>query len=109
MLDKILESYWFGIVPRKMGGNLIEVFKERIPELRAWEQYVGPLEVCAERLKTLRDFDTAFTIKIYGYDTVQNYYRKASCVISLNSITTPCFFLSTTDDMVVRYFLSLIF
>jgi len=104
MLDKILEEHLFGLVPRKMGTNVIEIFKEHFSELRAWEKYVGPLEACAERLKTVRDFDTAFTIKIYGYDTVQNYYRKASCVVSLNTIKIPCFFLSASDDMVVRYF-----
>jgi len=104
ILSKFIEDRFSGIISRTLGAGIIKVFKERIPELRGLEKTIGPLEIFANRAKTVRDFDTAVTAKTYGYDSVKNYYRKASCVLSLNTIKIPCFFLSAIDDIVVRYF-----
>lgn len=48
--------------------------------------------------KTVREFDSSFTIKQFGYETVEHYYADASLHDKLGNIRTPVLCLSAADD-----------
>ncbi|XP_050523517.1 phospholipase ABHD3 [Daktulosphaira vitifoliae] len=48
--------------------------------------------------KTIREFDRNFTIKMFGYNTVEEYYDAASLHDKIDRFQTPCLFLSAEDD-----------
>ena len=47
------------------------------------------------------EFDQKFTIKLYGYENTDEYYKQASVASSLNKIQIPVLALSSKDDPVV--------
>ncbi|WP_455222036.1 hydrolase [Kaarinaea lacus] len=51
-----------------------------------------------QRIKTLRDYDNRMTAKINGFETVDNYYRIASCKQYLKNIRTPTLIIHAIDD-----------
>ncbi|RWS26817.1 phospholipase ABHD3-like protein, partial [Leptotrombidium deliense] len=48
---------------------------------------------------TLRDFDERFTIKMWGFESSDHYYREASNKGKLNLIKRPTLCVSAADDM----------
>jgi len=54
-----------------------------------------------QSFKTVRDFDRNFTIKVYGYDTVNDYYWGISSCRRMQSIKIPLFMLQADDDPLV--------
>ena len=51
------------------------------------------------RCNTLRDVDTHFTSKLFGYQTCEDYYREACIDTKIQNIQTPTIFLNAADDM----------
>lgn len=49
--------------------------------------------------KTIREFDTRFTSKMFGYPTNDDYYRDASPVHRLKSVQVPMLCLNAADDV----------
>lgn len=47
---------------------------------------------------TIREFDTAYTIKMFNYADVYRYYEDASLSNKLHQIHVPCLCLSAADD-----------
>lgn len=47
---------------------------------------------------TIREFDTAYTIKMFNYTNVYHYYEDASLSNKLHLINVPCLCLSAADD-----------
>lgn len=47
---------------------------------------------------TIREFDTAYTIKIFNYTNVYHYYEDATLSNKLHLINVPCLCLSAADD-----------
>jgi len=54
-----------------------------------------------QSFKTVRDFDRNFTIKVYGYETVNDYYWGISSCRRMQSIKIPLFMLQAEDDPIV--------
>ena len=52
--------------------------------------------------KHVRDFDRNFTIKVYGYETVNDYYWAISSCRKIKSIKVPLLLLNAEDDPVVE-------
>ncbi|XP_050424499.1 phospholipase ABHD3-like isoform X2 [Adelges cooleyi] len=48
--------------------------------------------------KTIREFDRNYTIKMFGYNTVEDYYDSASLHDKIDRFNIPCLFLSAADD-----------
>ncbi|XP_049310628.1 phospholipase ABHD3 [Bactrocera dorsalis] len=48
--------------------------------------------------KTIREFDTNFTIKHFGYPSVEDYYNDATLQDKLHHISVPLLCLSAADD-----------
>lgn len=51
--------------------------------------------------KHVRDFDRNFTIKVYGYETVNDYYWAISSCRRIKQIKVPLLLLNAEDDPVV--------
>jgi predicted alpha/beta-fold hydrolase len=51
-----------------------------------------------ERAKNVREFDVVATSRLFGYKSVNEYYRHASSVIDIPYISVPSLFLSALDD-----------
>ncbi|OQS04249.1 DEAD/DEAH box RNA helicase [Thraustotheca clavata] len=81
-----------------MTKNLIDVV---FHQTNAHEVFQDHPEVDLDHLRTsknLREYDDRFTRRVFGYDTVSEFYREASCVPYIKHITIPTFFLSAYDD-----------
>lgn len=48
--------------------------------------------------KTIREFDSNYTIKLFGHESVESYYKKASLHDKLDRIQIPCLCLTAADD-----------
>lgn len=48
--------------------------------------------------KTIKEFDSHFTSKHFGFDDVDHYYASASLHDKLHLISVPCLCLSAADD-----------
>lgn len=48
--------------------------------------------------KTIREFDANYTIKLFGHNSVEEYYKKASLHDKLDLIKIPCLCLNAADD-----------
>lgn len=51
------------------------------------------------RCRSLRDIDTHFVTKQFGYQTLDDYYRDACLDTKVKDIRTPTLFLNAADDM----------
>lgn len=49
-------------------------------------------------IKNFRDYDLLFTCKIFGFDTVEDYYRNSSCYGDLHRIKVPTVFFNSKND-----------
>ena len=47
---------------------------------------------------TLYRFDHTFAIKMFGYDSVDDYWNRASCWHTIEQIKTPTLFFNALDD-----------
>ncbi|RKP29543.1 AB-hydrolase YheT [Metschnikowia bicuspidata] len=52
-------------------------------------------------LKTLRDFDEAFTSKLFGFNCAEEYYRHASPSQRLLNVRAPLLIFNSKDDPIV--------
>ncbi|WPK27775.1 hypothetical protein PUMCH_005175 [Australozyma saopauloensis] len=53
------------------------------------------------KLQNLRDFDEAFTSKLFGFNCAEEYYRHASPSQRLLNVRVPLFIFSSKDDPIV--------
>eukprot|EP00884_Botryococcus_braunii_P009089 jgi/Botrbrau1/18181/Bobra.53_1s0048.2 len=51
--------------------------------------------------QSVRDFDRAFTIKMFGYRTTDHYYREASSAPFLHRVRVPLLCLNAEDDPII--------
>jgi predicted alpha/beta-fold hydrolase len=47
---------------------------------------------------TIREFDTRFTAKLFGYDSLSDYYTDARLVGKLSAVKVPTLTLNAEDD-----------
>ena len=53
------------------------------------------------KVKTWKEFDDNFTVKVHGYDNVAEYYRDSSCQGLISNITVPTLVIHSKDDPVI--------
>ncbi len=51
--------------------------------------------------RTLQDYDEKITTKLWGYQTVHEYYDEASCKHVLDNIQIPLLVLQALDDPII--------
>ena len=85
---------------------MVRVLLDNINELRPLEKEIGSLEIVANKVRNIREFDEFITSRTHGYGTPSNYYRKASSALVLSDIAIPSLFIQALDDPVVWYYFS---
>ena len=48
--------------------------------------------------RTIRQFDSSFTAKLFGYDSYQEYYNDANIHLKLHQVKIPVLALNAADD-----------
>ncbi|RUS21234.1 Alpha/Beta hydrolase protein [Endogone sp. FLAS-F59071] len=61
---------------------------------------IDPAQVSTAR--TIREFDTAVTRVVFGYDTVNDYYRDASSCRFITRVRVPLLCLNAVDDPIAK-------
>lgn len=78
--------------------------------LRRWQKQLFPEEVKQKHkinekaiwsAATLVELDEAYTRRISGYSSLDEFYRKSSCVSFWDSIKIPMVFVNSVDDPIV--------
>jgi len=54
------------------------------------------------KAKNFRDIDKYISIRIYGYPTVDDYYKSESIINRIQDIEVPSIFMFCSDDPVVQ-------
>ncbi|KAG0198652.1 hypothetical protein BGX28_007904 [Mortierella sp. GBA30] len=79
-----------------MGGNLKNLFLKNIQVF--FNSTIIDVSEVQRDVHTMRQFDDQVTRKVFGFTTVSEYYRAASCAPRLLSIRRPFLCLSALDD-----------
>jgi len=80
-----------------LNRHLAHCLVESIKDVRHHFEANYPLDLVFAS-KTIREFDSLFTTKMFGYKSVQDYYIAAKLTDRLNNIKVPLFALSAEDD-----------
>ena len=103
--------YCLLVSARKIKGTIYDVLltkilAKKLGQIRlAYEKCAEKKEMNIERAlnaKNLYEFDDNFTRKVYGYETVDTYYRKFSSVEKIKSIKMPLLGISALDDPIAH-------
>ncbi|KAG1501442.1 hypothetical protein G6F53_011079 [Rhizopus delemar] len=99
-MDRLEDSY-FGktIYSPTMANNLRNLFSKHMDVLEKGGK-VNREQVMAAR--TIREFDDACTRKMFGYTTVNNYYRDASSCRFIEFVKIPLLCLNALDDPIAH-------
>lgn len=73
------------------------------PKARAkWQQYPGLFDVAAlERARNLHEFDQIFTAPLHGFESADDYWRRASAKPKLRDIRIPAYLINAINDPLV--------
>lgn len=77
--------------------NFLKTLKNKVKDKHKMfpdEIDIRPLK----RIKTLRDFDNAYTAPLHGFKDAEDYYKKASSIYLLQYIKTPTLIINALDD-----------
>eukprot|EP00741_Cyanophora_paradoxa_P012279 tig00020604_g11865.t1 len=80
---------------RVMAQSLIKHFLENAHYYDEWDG------ICRDRIirsRTVREFDDTFTRVLFGYESVDAYYRDASSAYYLKGVRVPLLAISDIDD-----------
>ncbi|BDC51922.1 hypothetical protein F183_A42370 [Bryobacterales bacterium F-183] len=55
------------------------------------------------KLRSIWDFDEAYTSKLFGFGTARNYFRTQSSKNYLRDISVPCLLIQAKDDPMIPY------
>jgi len=80
-----------------LNRHLAHCLVESIKEVRHHFEAAWDLELVFSS-KTIREFDSRFTTKMFGYKNVNEYYNKAKLTERLGDIKVPTLSLSAEDD-----------
>jgi len=53
-------------------------------------------------VKSAKEYDEFFSRRIYGYPTVDTYYREISCAPHIHNVTIPSLFIQSYDDPIIQ-------
>eukprot|EP00002_Diphylleia_rotans_P010984 TRINITY_DN2178_c0_g1_i2.p1 TRINITY_DN2178_c0_g1~~TRINITY_DN2178_c0_g1_i2.p1 ORF type:complete len:447 (-),score=64.44 TRINITY_DN2178_c0_g1_i2:668-2008(-) len=85
------------IYNRALAGNLVELFEKNYDQ---FSKVPGIDVESVKKCKSVRDFDDRFTRIVFGYPTVDTYYRRASSCNYVSHIPFPALLISAADDPV---------
>lgn len=98
-----VRSNMYGMYDFVIGQNL----KKKVGQYRSilkdhyFDNHGVDLEKALIKVRTVTDYDHLVTSKVFGYETIENYYNKASSVHRIPHITTPTFIMMAKDDPVI--------
>lgn len=52
--------------------------------------------------RTIHEYDEKFSIKLKGYKSVEDYYKRAGCIDYIEKIKIPVLFINSKDDPVIE-------
>lgn len=88
-----------GLYNKAFTKNLVRKYNQHINTLRPLEDKLNiDLSTALRGMRTVREIDELITSRQYGFESVEEYYDKSSCVHQLKNIRTPTFFLNALDD-----------
>ncbi|XP_077286849.1 abhydrolase domain containing Hydr1 [Arctopsyche grandis] len=93
--ESIEKPYLNNLLCRHLAGSLVKTIEKCEPLRQAKGQW--DFEEIMQS-KTVRDFDTAFTSKHFGYKDVWDYYGAASLHDKLHKMNIPVLCLNAADD-----------
>jgi predicted alpha/beta-fold hydrolase len=88
------------IVEKKMTEMVQQTADKSKKELEDAKRFNLDMEEL-QNINNLRAFDRGFTIKVYGYESVDEYYWGISSCRRFKSINVPLFMMQAEDDPVV--------
>ncbi|CAO3637922.1 unnamed protein product [Cunninghamella blakesleeana] len=91
-----LDASYFrrNLYSKTMAGNLIRLY-DRHPIMK---KHTGVIPELVYTSKTIREFDSNCTSKVFGYSTVNNYYRDASSARFIEHVRIPLLCVNALDD-----------
>ena len=103
-----LNSIWpyFGYADDFIVKSLTDQVKSVLVYLKTMEDDLKEKGIDIERvlnIKTSREFDEEFTVKMIGIDKPEDYYIQASVGYNLNDIKVPTLSLNSEDDPIVPF------
>lgn len=101
-----LNSWWpyLGYADQFIVSQIKERFFAVKSELVSMQDQLKEKGICLEEVancQSSKEFDTKFTIKLYGYESPEKYYDEASVVHVLEKIKVPVLSLNSKDDPIV--------
>ncbi|XP_067637586.1 phospholipase ABHD3-like [Eurosta solidaginis] len=97
-VNKAIDSMEQPFLNSLMGMVLTQQMQSTIRKTGIYKQEHGLDETRIQASKTMREFDVHFTIKHFGYPTVEDYYKDASLPDKLHHISVPLLCLNAADD-----------
>ncbi len=82
--------------------RFVNALKNRIRRRHALqpdEYDLAPLD----RVRSIWEFDDAYTAKLFGFGTALNYFRTQSCAQFLQAIEVPCLVIQAKDDPMIPF------
>ena len=103
---EVLNNWWpyFGYSDKYIIKSLREQYDSVFSYLVGMKKKLEEQGISLEEIsncKSSLEFDTKFTIKLYGYESPEKYYHDASVVHRLENIKIPVLALSSKDDPIV--------
>ncbi|XP_037046989.1 phospholipase ABHD3-like [Bradysia coprophila] len=92
--ESIEKPYLNCLIGQYLTNNMSSTVNNYCEFLKLDKQEMDRIFQC----KTIKQFDSHFTSKHFGYEDVEQYYRAASLHDKLHKITTPMLCLNAADD-----------
>ena len=101
---KAIKNNFYGIYNKALGQGINDIVLQHEPMLRDMVKEktgLDIIETIQSKKPTVLQFDELFTAPIFGYDSQDDYYRKAACFHRIPNIAVPTFFMNAMDDPIV--------
>ncbi|KAI8979669.1 Alpha/Beta hydrolase protein [Mycotypha africana] len=95
-MDRLCETYIGRYVYSSVMTKNLKATAARHLDILSKNGTINPTEVMAAR--NIREFDNACTRKMFGYTTVNNYYRDASSCRFIEHVKIPLLCMNALDD-----------
>ncbi|PNW75574.1 hypothetical protein CHLRE_12g532200v5 [Chlamydomonas reinhardtii] len=91
------------LADRVITASLHKLLRRKLPEVHAICAAHGVLVDFDEVLScnTIRDFERALMLPIYGHDDIDTYYEHNNCKDALKTVATPLLCMSAKDDPII--------
>lgn len=96
--EQLNDKLW-GLYNKAFTKNLVRKYNQHIETLRPLEDKLKiDLDIALRDMQTVRQLDNLITWRQYGFESVEEYYDKSSCIHQLKNIKVPTLFLNALDD-----------